>query len=81
MDEDLEFIYPKDYDEQTDAFRFELDNLVDRFIDEFDLNTITLVGALSEKMKELLEFGDIEFEMDEDFFNDDEDDEDEDFDS
>ncbi len=73
MDEDLEFISPRDYDEQTDAFRFELDNLVERFLEEFDLNTITLVGALTEKTKELLEVGSIEFEMDEDFFDEEED--------
>lgn len=79
MDEDLEFISPRDYDEQTDAFRFELDNLVERFLEEFDLNTITLVGALTEKTKELLEVGSIEFEMDDAFFDDDNDDEEEDF--
>tara|TARA_B100002019_G_scaffold106695_1_gene91685 strand:+ start:28863 stop:29090 length:228 start_codon:yes stop_codon:yes gene_type:complete len=73
VDEDLEFISPRDYDEQTDAFRFELDNLVERFLEEFDLNTITLVGALTEKTKELLEVGSIEFEMDEDFFDEEED--------
>ena len=73
MDEDLEFISPRDYDEQTDAFRFELDNLIERFLEEFDLNTITLVGALTEKTKELLEVGSIEFEMDEDFFDEEED--------
>lgn len=76
MDEDLEFISPRDYDEQTDAFRFELDNLVERFLEEFDLNTITLVGALTEKTKELLEVGSIEFEMDDAFFDDDEEEED-----
>jgi hypothetical protein len=78
VDEDLEFISPRDYDEQTDAFRFELDNLVERFLEEFDLNTITLVGALTEKTKELLEVGSIEFEMDDAFFDDD-DEEEEDF--
>tara|TARA_B100000212_G_scaffold341984_1_gene326984 strand:- start:13894 stop:14130 length:237 start_codon:yes stop_codon:yes gene_type:complete len=65
---------PQDYDEQTDAFRFELDDIVDRYLNEFDINTITMVGALQEKIKELLEFGSIEFEVDEDFFNEDEDD-------
>ena len=30
---------PRDYDEQTDAFRFDLDDLVYRYIDEFDINT------------------------------------------
>ena len=59
---------PKDYDEQTDAFRFDLDDMVARYLEEFDINTITIVGALQEKIKELLEFGSIEFEVDEDFF-------------
>ena len=48
------------------------------FLEEFDLNTITLVGALTEKTKELLEVGSIEFEMDDAFFDDD-DEEEEDF--
>ena len=40
MSEDDLFIGgPKDYDEQTDAFRFELDDLIYRYIDEFDINT------------------------------------------
>lgn len=55
---------PKDYDEQTDAFRFDLDNLVYRYIDEFDINTFVMVGALQEKIKELLEAGDGEMEID-----------------
>ena len=64
---------PRDYDEQTDAFRFDLDDLIYRYVDEFDLNTITMVGALQEKINELINTGNIEFEMDEDFFNDEED--------
>lgn len=55
---------PRDYDEQTDAFRFELDDLVYRYIDEFDINTFVMVGALQEKIKELLEAGNVEFESD-----------------
>lgn len=70
-----------DFDEQTDAFRFDLDDLCDRYLEEFDINTFTLIGALEEKK---LEFSrilstiedkkiellgeDIEFEVDEDFF-------------
>ena len=61
---------PRDYDEQTDAFRFDLDSLVYRYIDEFDINTYVMVGALQEKIKELLEANDSEIEMD---FEDDED--------
>lgn len=67
-DEDSFFISPRDYDEQTDAFRFDLDNLIDRYFEEFDLNSITILGALQEKVEELYHQGNIEFEMDEDFF-------------
>ena len=55
---------PKDYDEQTDAFRFDLDDLVYRYIDEFDINTFVMVGALQEKIQELLEVGNGEMEID-----------------
>lgn len=58
-----------DHDEQTDAFRFELDDLVDRYIQEFDINIFTLSGALQEKIQELLNGGTIEFEVDDDFFD------------
>ena len=54
---------PRDYDEQTDAFRFELDSLVYRYIDEFDINTFVMVGCLQEKIKELLEAGDSEMDI------------------
>ncbi|MGI9357984.1 MAG: hypothetical protein ACR2ON_01115 [Paracoccaceae bacterium] len=65
MSEDNLFIDgPKDYDEQTDAFRFELDDLIYRYIDEFDINTFVMVGALQEKIKELLEAGNVEFDGD-----------------
>ncbi len=55
---------PRDYDEQTDAFRFDLDNLVYRYIDEFDINTITIIGALQEKIQELVNDGNFESEID-----------------
>ena len=55
---------PRDYDEQTDAFRFDLDDLVYRYIDEFDINTFVMVGALQEKIKELLEVGDTDMDID-----------------
>tara|TARA_R100000773_G_C4187197_1_gene94506 strand:- start:293 stop:529 length:237 start_codon:yes stop_codon:yes gene_type:complete len=61
---------PNDYDEQTDAFRFDLDDLVDRYLEEFDINTLTMIGALTEKANELMNMGNIEFEIDDDFFND-----------
>jgi hypothetical protein len=55
---------PRDYDEQTDSFRMDLENLIYRYIDEYDLNTITLIGALQEKIVELSNEGNIEFESD-----------------
>jgi hypothetical protein len=57
MDDDFFIEGPKDYDEQTDAFRFELDDLVERYLAEFDINTITMIGALQEKMQELINSG------------------------
>ena len=70
-----------DFDEQTDAFRFDLDDLCDRYLEEFDINTFTLIGSLEEKKLELSRIlrtiedkkiellgEDIEFEIDEDFF-------------
>mgnify|MGYP001289794229 CR=1 FL=1 len=63
-DDDFHTSGPKDYDEQTDAFRFDLDNLVYRYIDEFDINTFVMVGALQEKIKELLDAGNGEMEID-----------------
>ena len=36
---------------------------------EFDLNTITMIGALREKEIELINSGNIEFEADEGFFD------------
>lgn len=59
MDEDNEFYIsgPRDYDEQTDAFRFELDDMVSRYLQEFDINTFVMIGALQEKIKELIDSG------------------------
>ena len=72
-DEDFYISGPSDYDEQTDAFRFDLDDLVDRYVQEFDINTLTMIGALTEKANELMNMGNMEFEIDDDFFNNDED--------
>ena len=74
-DEDEEFYEPtgpNDYDEQTDAFRFDLDSLVYRYIDEFDINTFVMVGALQEKIQELLEIGngEMDLDLDDDDLND-----------
>jgi hypothetical protein len=66
MDDDFYIGGPRDYDEQTDSFRIDLENLIYRYIDEYDINTITMIGALQEKIIELSNEGNIEFESDED---------------
>ena len=53
-----------DYDEQTDAFRWELDDLVDRYLREFDINTFVMIGALQEKIQELVDAGNFETDID-----------------
>jgi len=71
-----------DFNEQTDAFRFKLDDITRIFTEEFDINTFTQIGALYEKKVELLKVidiiedkmqdllgEDIEFEVGEDFFS------------
>ena len=63
-DDNFEISGPRDYVEQTDAIRFDLDNLVYRYIDEFDINTFVMVGALQEKIQELLEVGNSEMDID-----------------
>jgi predicted lipase len=70
MDDELYFTGPRDYDEQTDAFRFELDSIVDRYLKEFDINTFVMIGALREKEQELIDSGNIDIELDDDFFAD-----------
>ena len=57
MGDDFYTTGPGDYDEQTDAFRFELDDIVKRYKEEFDINTFVMIGALQEKMQELIEDG------------------------
>jgi len=64
MDDDFYISGPRDYDEQTDAFRIDLDNLIYKYIDEYDINTITMIGALQEKIQELSQEGNVEFEGD-----------------
>lgn len=56
-DEEFFLSGPRDYDEQTDAFRFELDDMVERYKQEFDINTFVMIGALQEKIKELIDAG------------------------
>jgi hypothetical protein len=48
--------------EQTDAFLFELQNVVNRFRAEYDLNHATIIGTLEiVKMDYLIEGDDVEF--------------------
>lgn len=48
--------------EQTDAFLFELQNVVNRFRAEYDLNHATIVGTLEiVKMDYLIEGDEVEF--------------------
>jgi len=63
-DEELFISGPKDYDEQTDSFRIDLENLIYHYIDEYDINTITIIGALQEKVVKLSNEGNVEFESD-----------------
>jgi len=67
-DDDIHFSGPRDYDEQTDAFRFELDNMVDRYLQEFDINTFVMIGAFQEKIKELIDAGNFETDIELDDF-------------
>tara|TARA_R110001592_G_scaffold130031_5_gene343053 strand:- start:9801 stop:10037 length:237 start_codon:yes stop_codon:yes gene_type:complete len=55
---------PSGLDEQTDAFRFALDDLVGRYLSEFDLNTFIMIGALQEKVIELATAGNFECDLD-----------------
>ena len=62
------------YHEQTDAFALELDNLINRFKDEFDLNLQTVIGVLETKKIELTLDCGVEFDMDPGMLDEDEDD-------
>lgn len=50
--------------EQTDALTIALDNLIEQFQREFDLNLQTIAGVLEDKKLELLTGKDIYFEID-----------------
>lgn len=52
------------HNEQTDAFTFELTNLITRFVNEFDINIHTIVGVLEDVKFDILVGKDIEFEVD-----------------
>ncbi len=49
------------YNEQTDALSMELDNLIKRFLDEFEVNVDTIVGVLEGKKLDLLLNGGVDF--------------------
>ena len=66
MEDDFIFGGPRDYDEQTVAFRFEIDDLIERYKAEFDINTFVMIGALQEKVQELIEDGNGEIEFPQD---------------
>ena len=63
-EEELFISGPRDYDEQTDSFRIDLENLIYRYIDEYDINTITIIGALQEKIVELSNEGNSDMDID-----------------
>ena len=58
------------YNEQTDAFYIELGALITRYLKEFDINVSTIIGVLEEKKIDLVESGNILFEMDDDLEED-----------
>ncbi len=54
-----------DHNEQTDAFLYELQNVVNRFRTEFDLNHATIIGCLEMvKLDYLTDSDDLLFEQD-----------------
>tara|TARA_Y100000310_G_scaffold221395_1_gene222957 strand:+ start:35 stop:247 length:213 start_codon:yes stop_codon:yes gene_type:complete len=67
-EEEFYFSGPRDYNEQTDAFRFELDDIVERYLQEFDINTFVMIGAFQEKIQELIDSGNghMDFRVEED---------------
>lgn len=50
--------------EQTDAFLFEMQAVVKRFKDEYDLNHATIVGALEVMKLDYLTSSDVDFDCD-----------------
>ena len=64
-----------DNNSQTDSFMFDLDNLIRRYQQEFDLNDQTIVGALEFAKLTVLTDAEILFTMDDgQVLDDDEDD-------
>tara|TARA_B110000858_G_C17374267_1_gene280894 strand:+ start:157 stop:378 length:222 start_codon:yes stop_codon:yes gene_type:complete len=60
-------------DEQTELFIVDITNLVNRYLEEFDLNQSTVIGALEKVKLEVLLIEAVEFKAEE---NDEDDDED-----
>ena len=59
-----------DNNDQTDALQFELNNLVAKFQQEFDLNSQTIIGCLEvTKLDLITDFG-VEFIADEEIEDD-----------
>jgi hypothetical protein len=59
-----------DNNDQTDALQFELNNLIAKFQQEFDLNAQTIIGCLEvTKLDLITDFG-VEFLADEDLEDD-----------
>jgi len=68
------------YNEQSDALVIELENLIRRFQDEFDINPYTVAGILDSKKLDVLLDAGVDFVADqelEDEINDESDDPDE----
>ena len=59
--------------DQTDSFMFDLDNLIRRYQQEFDLNDQTIVGALEFAKLTVLTDAEILFTVDEEDLLDDDD--------
>lgn len=57
------YYFNMNINEQTDALTIALDNMIDKFQREFDLNLQTIVGVLEDKKLELLTGKDILFEI------------------
>jgi hypothetical protein len=63
------------YEEQVDALTFELDSIISRYRNEFDLHLPTIIGIFEQKKSDLIEDNRLEFEI-EDFELEDEDEDD-----
>ena len=63
FDDDIYICGPKDYDEQTDSFSIDLDNLIYRYEDEYDINISTMIGVLQQKIIELSNSGNYDIEI------------------